>query len=83
MPCHQHQPPSAPAPADCVAAVVAASEAAQNPIEATLPGLAAQVWALCHGAALLDIDDAIGFLRLDQRPQPRDLAQTLLRGLRL
>lgn len=44
---------------------------------------AAQVWSLCHGAALLDIDQATGFLDVEQRPLPCDLADTLLRGLQV
>ena len=47
-----------------------------------VPRGAAQVWSLCHGAALLDIDQAIGFLQEDRRPTARDLAATITGGLR-
>ena len=53
-----------------------------EPTDERVPRGAAQVWSLCHGAALLDIDQATGFLPQDQRPTASDLAATIVGGLR-
>jgi hypothetical protein len=42
---------------------------------------AAIVWALCHGAALLDIDKAALFLPEAERPSAPRLAKAILCGL--
>jgi len=68
----------------CFAALMSLVEAMYDldPGDARIANFATQVWSLCHGAALLDIDQAAGFLSVGQRPSPRDLAETLLHGLR-
>jgi AcrR family transcriptional regulator len=46
-----------------------------------IPGKAAIAWSLCHGAAMIDIDDGLAFLPQSERPDATSLTRTLASGL--